>query len=358
VRLTVVLLACLPATAAAAQAANPAATASRGHTVVSVVTPGAPTAPVSVAGPVSVTVALTGDVLVHNTVWQAAAREAVQRGERARFDFRPLLAPIRPIIAGADLALCHLETPLAPAGGPYSGYPLFSTPAEVATALRWTGYDACSTGSNHSVDQGAAGLLRTLWDLDRVGLRHTGTGRTAAEARQPVLFDVDGLRIGWLEYTWGTNGLRVPGNAAVNLADPGRILRDARRARRLGADAVLVGLHWGEEYRHAPSAAQLELARRLARSPDITVVYGHHAHVVQPIRRLRGTWVLFGLGNLLADQATIAPGVDHGLIGLVTLTRGADGTVRVTKVASVPTVIDTTGALRVRPIAPARVAEP
>jgi poly-gamma-glutamate synthesis protein (capsule biosynthesis protein) len=173
-----------------------------------------------------------------------------------------------------------------------------------------------------------------------------------------VLFDVGGMRIGWLEYTWGTNGLPVAGTVAVNLIDPGRILRDARRARRLGADAVLVGLHWGEEYQHAPTAAQLDLARRLARSPDITLVYGHHAHVVQPIRRVHGTWVLFGLGNLLADQAGTAPGVDAGLIGLVTLTRAPDGSVRVTEVASVPTAIDTAGAFRVRPSGPARVAGP
>jgi len=127
--------------------------------------------------------------------------------------------------------------------------------------------------------------------------------------------------------------------------------------RQHGADAVLVGLHWGDEYQSSPSGYQLDLARRLTRSPDITLVYGHHAHVVQPIRRVHGTWVLFGIGNLLADQATVAPGVDRGLIGLVTLTRDGNGPVRVTKVASLPTHIETSGEIRVRPGGPAGPAD-
>lgn len=301
-----------------------------------------------------VTVALTGDVLVHDSVWQSARDEAGRLAVAAEFDFRPMLAPIRPIIAHADLAICHLETPLAPPSGPYASYPVFSTPQEIVAALRWAGHDACSTGSNHSVDQGDAGLVRTLRVLDRIGLRHTGTSRSPAEAHRPVIFDVDGIRIGWLEYTSGTNGIPVHPDKpwSVNLIDPDRILRDARLARWHGADAVLVGLHWGDEYQHSPSRYQLDLARRLTRSPDLTLVYGHHAHVVQPIRRVHGTWVLFGLGNLLADQAAVAPGVDRGLIGLVTLTRTGAGPVRVTKVASVSTRIYTSGKIRVRPVGP------
>lgn len=291
----------------------------------------------------TVTIALTGDVLAHDTVWQSARREAARTHVAASFDFRPMLAPIRPIIAGADLALCHLETPLAPRGGPYASYPVFSAPPQIAAALQWTGFDGCSTASNHSVDQGEEGVVRTLEVLDRVGLAHTGTSRSRAEARTPVIFDVGGIDVGWLSYTYGTNGLPVDADKpwSVNLIDPARILRDARRSREHGADAVLVALHWGDEYQHRPSAFQLSLARQLSRSPDITLLYGHHAHVVQPIRRVNGMWVLFGLGNLLADQATVAPGVKDGLIGLVTLAWTGEGPVHVAKVTSVPTHIDT-----------------
>jgi poly-gamma-glutamate synthesis protein (capsule biosynthesis protein) len=319
--------------------------------VIGIPSPPAAPQPATQPAPHSITVALTGDVLVHNTVWQSARREAERESGTRAFDFRPMLAPIRPIIRGADLAIGHLEVPVAPVGGPYSSYPRFAAPREVVTALRWAGYDACSTGSNHSIDEGNAGLVRTLDVLDAAGLRHTGTYRSADEAATPVVLDVTGFRVAWFEYTWGTNGLVVDADRrwSVDLIDPDRILRDAHRARQQGADAVLVGLHWGAEYRSAPTGEQTKLARRLAGSPDITLVYGHHAHVVQPVRRIGRTWVVFGLGNLVADQRDTAPGVDRGLIALVTLTLRGERSALVTRVVTVPTRIDTSGEIRVRP---------
>ena len=292
----------------------------------------------------TVALALTGDVLVHDNVWASAGREAA--GSRAAFDFRPLLASLRPRISGADLAICHLETPLAPRGGPYSGYPLFAAPQEVVPALAWVGYDACSTASNHTVDEGFAGVTRTLDVLDTTGLQHTGSARTPAEARRIVVLRSHGLRVAWLSYTYGTNGMPVDADKpwSVNLIDVPRILDDARRARAHGADAVLVALHWGDEYSHSPSTFQLDVADRLTRSGEVDLVYGHHAHVVQPIRRVNGTWVVFGLGNLLAGQGTTAPGVSDGMVAEVTLRQrgrpGHWGPVRVLRPSYAPTHID------------------
>ncbi len=286
----------------------------------------------------TVTVALTGDVLVHNTVWASADRVA----PGPALDFRPMLAPLRPAVSGADLALCHLETPLAPRGGPYQSYPLFAAPPALVPALKWVGYDGCSTASNHSVDQGFPGVARTLDTLDAAGLVHAGTARTARESARVTGFRVNGMDIAWLSYTYGTNGMPVDADKpwSVNLVDVPRVLRDARRARAAGADAVLVALHWGDEYSHAPSAYQRDVAERLTRSEAITLLYGHHAHVVQPIERVNGTWVMFGLGNLLAGQSTTAPGVSDGLIGLVTLRQRGSGPVRVARPTYRPTYID------------------
>lgn len=306
----------------------------------------APAAPREPEGPRerSVTLALTGDVLVHDNVWASARRSAEGRG----FDFRPMLAALRPRIATADLALCHLETPLAPAAGPYASYPLFSAPPQVAAALRWTGYDGCSTASNHSVDQGLVGVARTLDTLDATGLRHAGTARTPAEDRRVVLLRRQGMTVAWLAATYGTNGMPVERAWSVDLIDVGALLRDARRARAAGADAVVVSLHWGTEYSHVPSAFQRDVAERLTRSGLVTLVYGHHAHVVQPIRRVNGTWVVFGLGNLLAGQRTVAPGVNDGMVVEVTLRQrrsgaGGWGPVTVGRPRAFPTHIDEHG---------------
>ena len=303
---------------------------------------------------VSVTVALSGDVLVHDTVWQSARRSARRAQAGARFDFAPMLASLRPVISGADLAICHLETPVAPASGPYTSYPLFSVPREVVRGLADTGYDACSTASNHSVDRGFDGVVRTIAALDRAGLAHTGTSSSRSAAHDIVMLEVQGIRIGWLSYTYGTNGMPVDVDKpwSVNRIHPERILRDARRARAQGADAVLVALHWGDEYSHEPSGFQVSLARRLTRSPAITMLYGHHAHVTQPIRKVNGKWVVYGLGNLVADQETVAEGVDDGLVAVVTLSKTGDARARVTGIDTVRTHIQRdappNGELRVR----------
>ena len=289
------------------------------------------TAPAAVAAPREVTVGVSGDLLPHLPV----VARAVAYGD-GRPDFRPMLRRIRPWVRRNDLALCHVETPLVP--GTPSGYPRFSSPPELARAIRWAGFDACSTASNHSVDRGAHGIATTRRALGRRGVRHTGTASTPRQARKLLLLRAKGVRIAFLAYTQHTNGLPLPHPWSVDLAAAGRIVRDARRARRAGARAVIVNLHWGTEYQHAPDPFQSALARALARSGAITAVVGQHAHVVQPIRRIGGMPVVFGEGNLLSNQtpACCAPGSQDGMLVRLRLRVGADRA-RVIQIDYVPT---------------------
>ncbi len=142
-----------------------------------------------VAPPTSFTVAASGDFLIHGPV----AAQALADGDGRRYDFRPMFGPVRRRIAGADLALCHVETPLVP--GPVQGYPSFRTPPSLAGAIRATGWDACSTASNHSLDAGQYGVTTTLEALDRAGIPHSGTARSARGARRgPILRVVASVR--------------------------------------------------------------------------------------------------------------------------------------------------------------------
>ncbi len=283
---------------------------------------------------------MNGDVLLHEGVWASAEADAARSG-RGRLDFRPLLADLKPLVSGADLAVCHLETPLAEPRGPYAGYPLFAAPPQILPALDWAGYDACTTASNHSVDQGFGGLTRTLERLDAVGLAHTGTAATRAAARRPLVLNVDGVKVAIVSATYGTNGLPLPEGRpwAVSLIDVEAIEAEAGRARRAGADVVLVALHWGLEYQHAPTTEQVAVAQRLTRSPDVDFVYGHHAHVVQPYDKVHGTWVVYGLGNFVAQQLTPVEGVYDGNTCRVTFRERPDGSFVVAKLEYVPTLI-------------------
>ncbi|HEV3376229.1 MAG TPA: CapA family protein [Thermoleophilaceae bacterium] len=278
------------------------------------------------------TVAASGDFLIHGPV----AAQALADGGGRRYDFAPMFRPIRRRIAGADLALCHVETPLVP--GPVLGYPSFRTPPSLARAIRSSGWDACSTASNHSLDAGEHGVRTTIAALRRAGILHSGTARSARGARRAPILEVKGVRIAFLAYTAVSNGQLVPHPWSVAWADARRILRDARRARRRGADTAIVNLHWGVEYSHAISPSQWALARRLTRSPAIAAIVGQHAHVVQPIRRVNGKPVVFGEGNLVSNQtAACCPAASQdGLVAVLHFTARGDR-VRARRVRYVPT---------------------
>jgi Bacterial capsule synthesis protein PGA_cap len=283
--------------------------------------------------PVRLSVAATGDLLIHTPV----AQRALALGGGGTYDFAPLFAPVRRPIARADLALCHVETPLVP--GPVQGYPSFRTPPDLARSIRRVGWDACSTASNHSLDAGEYGIGTTLRALRAAGVKATGTARSARARRRTTMLTAKGVRVALLSYTAVSNGQAVPHPWTVNWASAGLILRDARRARRRGAHLVIANLHWGAEYVHEVTVEQRALARRLTRSPAIDAIVGQHAHVVQPIRWMRGKPVVFGEGNLISNQtpACCAPGAQDGLIALIDFVVRPGRPVRARRIRYVPT---------------------
>ena len=265
-------------------------------------TPGRP-AP-SAAAPRGFTLVASGDVLPHSSIIDRARFD----GGGKSYDFRPMLAGIRSVVSRADLALCHMETVYG-ANGDYTGYPTFKSPPEVAQGLAATGYDGCSTASNHSLDDGSGGIRRTLDALDRAGVRHAGSARTEAEARTVTVLRAGSAKVAHLAYTYDTNGFPLPQGQpwAVNLMDENKILADARAARKAGADVVVVSLHWGTEWQDAPDEQQVTLARDLTAArtgarPDVDLILGTHAHVPQAYEKVNGTWVVYGMGDQIAGE--------------------------------------------------------
>lgn len=287
--------------------------------------------------PRSLTVAMNGDVLLHEGLWATARVDAARTG-RGVMDFRPLLSHVAPVVRDADLAICHLETPV---GAPFSGYPVFSVPPQIVPALRWAGFDACTTASNHSVDRGFEGIERTAEALDAAGLARTGANVSEKESRRARFLLVDGVEVALISATYGLNGLPLPEGKpwAVNLIDTDQIIRKATLARRTGADLVLVALHWGDEYVTTPSAYQRDVATTLARSGKFDLVYGHHSHVVQPYDKVAGTWVLYGQGNAIAQQETDVPGLYDGNLARVTFTEKPSGRFELSLLEFLPTQI-------------------
>lgn len=314
---------CAGHTAAPVAATTSASAESASQRLTATTTTTSSTTTTTAPPPRSFTLVAAGDVLLHSPLW----RQALTDGGGGAYDFAPLLAGIAPTVAGANLAICHLETPLAPPGGPYSSYPVFSVPPEIATALATTGFDACTTASNHTYDKGADGIDRTLNSLDAAGIAHAGSARTPEEAGAITLLPVNGATVALLSYAYGFNGIPAPRGEVwrSNEIDEARILADAARARQAGADVVVVALHWGNEYSHEPSAQQQALAPTLIRSPDIDLLVGHHAHVVEPVEPIDGEWVVYGMGNMIAYQGTLGSDKEEGLLMRFTFTESPGG---------------------------------
>ena len=277
------------------------------------------------AGSSAFTLVATGDLLIHKPV----ANRALADGGGRHYDFRPMLAKVKPLVAGADLAICHIETPLSANDKGISGYPVFNTPHELADAVRWAGYDGCSTASNHSVDRGVPGVKDTLGALDANHVAHAGTARSATEARRIELHHVGGAVVAHLSYTYGTNGIPVPSGApwSVDITSVSKILADARRAKATGATFVVVSLHWGQEYQVAPTSVQLAQAKALLAAPDVDLLLGDHVHVQQPVERIGDKYVVFGMGNLLSNQSPAAglkpQTQDGGIVGVHVIRSGS-----------------------------------
>ncbi|MEV6956842.1 CapA family protein [Streptomyces sp. NPDC051183] len=306
-------------------------------------------APATAAGR-GFTLVASGDVLPHDSIIKRAAADA----EGSGYDFRPMFSRVKPLVAAADLALCHMETVYGEDGGPFTGYPAFQSPPEVADALKDAGYDGCSTASNHTLDDGGDGLKRTLDKFDKTGLKHAGSARTAAEAATPTMYAAGSAKVAHLAYTYDTNGYPLPEGQpwAVNLMEREKIVADARAARKAGADVVLVSLHWGTEWQTEPDEKQLSLGKALTSSqtagrPDIDMILGTHAHIPQAYEKVNGTWIVYGMGDQVAGEMFNYSGArdmrgNYGSIGRFTFAPPAAAGQRwqVTKAEFVPQMMD------------------
>jgi len=239
-----------------------------------------------------------GDIMQHESQINAAYDPAT-----GRYDYRGLFDRVKPILSSADIAIGNLECTLA--GRPYTGYPAFSAPDELLSAIRDAGFDVMVTANNHSVDKGRSGLERTIRLLDSAGLQHTGTFIDTVDYlnEYPLLLERKGIRLSLLNYTYGTNGIRVRKPNIVNMIDTVRIKEDLEKARRQKTDAIIVFLHWGDEYQQQPTDQQRKVAG-LCLANGAKLVIGAHPHVLQGMiwDREKDQAVVYSLGNFISGQ--------------------------------------------------------
>lgn len=243
-----------------------------------------------------------GDAMVHSTQYNAARYE----GGDSIYNFNPPFTYIKDLISSADLSMVNLEVALG--GKPYSGYPLFSSPPEIVDALKWAGFDLLFTANNHTADQGQKGIEGTLDRIKEQGLLHTGSFKDSVERAEhyPLIVERNNIRLAFLNYTYGTNGMPVRKPNIVNITDTLLILEDLEKARQKQPDYIITCMHWGYEYHQKEHAEQRELARFLAEN-GTNLIIGSHPHVVQPYDELINQAgdtipVIYSLGNFISNQ--------------------------------------------------------
>ncbi|MBQ6080667.1 MAG: CapA family protein [Muribaculaceae bacterium] len=252
----------------------------------------------------TVNLTFVGDAMQH-----APQITAAQQSD-GTYDYSPCFENLRDDIAWADLAVVNLECPLG--GRPYTGYPCFSAPDSYAQQLKDVGFDLFLTANNHCLDRRDKGLVRTCQTLDSLGIPHIGTypDQQARDKAIPLIVNVKGMKIAFLDYTYGTNGIPIQGNVIVDFIDQQQIAQDITTARERGAHAICVNLHWGIEYQLKPVASQRDLADWLV-SQGVDLIIGGHPHVVEPMEVRyceeydKNVLLVYSMGNFISNQSDI-----------------------------------------------------
>ena len=263
-----------------------------------------------------------GDVMGHDTQINSARIDST--GE---YDYYSVFKYIKDDIKTADIAIANLEVTLA--GPPHKGYPQFSSPDTLADALVDAGVDALVLANNHCVDRRRQGLERTVKILDEKGIPRTGVFKDSLDRTKhnPLIIEKNGFRLALLNYTYGTNGIKVTPPNIVNTLDTAVMSKDIALANSMNVDKVIVFLHWGWEYNLSPNPDQKKMTQFLW-SKGIDVVIGSHPHVVQPMKWIKNEkqnqLVVYSLGNFVSNQRP-APR-DGGAMAMVELTKEADST--------------------------------
>ena len=289
--------------------------------------------------PINFTMTAIGDTLCHNTQYWDAYNSSTKQ-----YDFSYVYDNIKDYTSSADITIGSLETTFAGEDRGYSNYPVFNSPDSLATGLKDIGVDVISLAGNHALDYGYSGICRTIDVLDNVGISHLGTYKSAEDHDKILIKDVKGVKIAFINYTYGTNGIPVPSDKpyCLNLIDKDLISKQIKQAKGQNVDMIVACMHWGTEYKTSANDEQKELADFLFKS-GVDIILGNHPHVIEPMEKktitlddgsTKDVFVVYALGNFTADQrAEITR--DSAILNL-DITKDSDGKILINKVSYVP----------------------
>ncbi|MHC0552957.1 CapA family protein [Salinicoccus sp. CNSTN-B1] len=278
--------------------------------------------------------AATGDVLIHDHLYEDVETES-------GYDFNSRVDEVAPYLQDKDLVFMNQETPIGGEALRLSGYPMFNAPLEAADLLEHLNADVVSLANNHTLDRSTEGVERTTDVLKEKGIEYVGANVSPEDRKRQRIIDVEGVSVGFLAYTYGTNGIPVPEGEdhLVNLIDMPTILSDMEDLRD-DVDMLVVSMHQGNEYEEFPRDEHVQQFEQIA-DAGADIILGHHPHVLQPVdiyEREDGeeTVIAYSLGNFFSAQQSLETKLG-GIIGFDITYSGGDEEISVDAVKFMPT---------------------
>lgn len=255
----------------------------------------------------TITMSVIGDIMCHDSQYKDA-----YNSQTKEYDFSYVFSDVKYYLQTADIAVGNLETTFAGAEIGYSNYPTFNTPEALAYDLKKLGIDVLSTANNHSLDKRYTGIENTIKFLDDADIAHTGTYTSEENQNKILIQNVKGIKIAFLSFTYGTNGIPVPSgkNYCINLIDKDLILEQIQLAKAEQPDLICTFMHWGTEYVTKQLKSQEEYADYLFQN-GVDIILGGHPHVLEPMEKRTITledgttkdgFVIYSLGNFISGQ--------------------------------------------------------
>ncbi len=260
----------------------------------------------------TLTIVFFGDIMMHQAQINRAAK-----GEYTYFDH------IEDRIREADIAVANMEFTLA--GEPYTGYPCFSAPDSYAEYLADCGFDIFLTANNHIFDKGTQGTERTLETYRKLGIKFTGTAgsETEREAINPLIVLSKGIRLAFINMTYGTNlGLSKPWPKTNYIGERTMLGQAFSKAEENDVDFTIALPHWGTEYRLQHSPEQEEVAKWCIDN-GADYIIGTHPHVIQDIEYIDGVPLVYSLGNAVSNMS--AANTQLELMASIKIVRESNG---------------------------------
>lgn len=243
---------------------------------------------------VEMTIGMIGDILLHHPLYTYE-------------DYTDSFAEVKDIMTDIDFLLANQESMPGGKDFGYSGYPAFNSPAHIIDGLKNVGVDMVSIANNHTLDYGEKGIRAAIHNIKTYDMPYVGAYLSDEDQNEARIFTINQISLGFLAYTYGTNGIPTPKGKDYLVAriDPDRIAREVEELKKR-VDVVVVSMHWGNEYELTANETQVKLAQVIADAGG-DIIFGHHPHVLQQVERLQGvhgndTIVYYSLGNFYSGQ--------------------------------------------------------